>query len=254
MESKIEWTDFTWNPWQGCSKVSDGCKFCYMFRDMARWQKDGGTVVRSSAATFNMPLRIKMPGRVFTCSWSDFFHSGADNWRDDAWGIIRRTPHLTYQILTKRPERIKGRLPRDWGDGYRNVWLGISLENDEFICKRYTELANVSARVKFVSFEPLLGEITILPCGVDWAIIGGESGNDAGAYRYRETKLEWIEELIADMQAQRTKVFVKQLGTHLSKKLNLKERHGRDMSEWPEHLRVREFPEIKNPDKLPGYR
>lgn len=118
----ISWTNATWNPWQGCHKVSLGCRECYMFREKIRYGREPNVVVRSRPHTFNLPLRLKTPQRVFTCSWSDFFIEEADPWRDEAWEIIRRTPHLTYQIVTKRPERMAGRLP--WGDGipWPQVW------------------------------------------------------------------------------------------------------------------------------------
>lgn len=124
-KTAIQWTDHTWNPWQGCTKVTAGCDHCYMFRDMRRYGKNPEAVVRSSDATFYAPLRQPKkytPGKVFTCSWSDWFHPAADAWRDEAWAVIRQTPRLTYQILTKRPNRIAGHLPTDWGDGYPNVW------------------------------------------------------------------------------------------------------------------------------------
>ncbi len=127
----IGWTDATWNPWYGCSKVSPGCAHCYMFRDMKRYGSDPEVVTRSKTK-FDEPRKWKTPRRVFTCSWSDWFHEGADAWRAEAWAIVRDTPHLTYQILTKRPERIADHLPPDWGEGYPNVWLGTSVENQRF--------------------------------------------------------------------------------------------------------------------------
>ena len=106
--TKIPWTDHSQNFWQGCHKVSPGCDHCYMEREKLRYGQEPGTVVRSSNATFYKPLIWDKPAKVFTCSWSDFFIEEADKgWRFDAWEVIRRTPHLTYQILTKRPERIK---------------------------------------------------------------------------------------------------------------------------------------------------
>lgn len=131
--SLIQWTKLTWNPWHGCKKVSPGCKFCYMYRDKARYNQNPVIVQRSRQETFNSPLKWREPGFVFTCSWSDFFIDEADKWRQNAWDIIRRTPHLIYQILTKRPERIKQCLPPDWGDGWQNVWLGTSVENQKNI-------------------------------------------------------------------------------------------------------------------------
>lgn len=193
--SLIQWTDHTWNPWQGCRKVSDGCKNCYMFRDKKRYGQDASVVIRSAKATFNKPLQWKEPARVFTCSWSDFFIEEADSWRDDAWDIIRRTPHLTYMILTKRPERITDCLPEDWGNGYPNVWLGVTAENQEQYDARVTVLLSMPATKRFVSIEPCLSSINLGLLGtapkqwghgytpisslIDWIIVGAESGPGA---------------------------------------------------------------------------
>lgn len=116
----IAWTDATQNFWQGCKKVSTGCKFCYMYRDKERYKADPTLVVRSADATFYAPLRkrsFQEPQRVFTCSWSDFFIEEADAWRPDAWYVMKRSPHLiTYQILTKRPGLTDrhGTNPAEW--------------------------------------------------------------------------------------------------------------------------------------------
>lgn len=243
----IEWTDETWNPWHGCHKISDGCKFCYMYRDKMKYGQDAKVVVRGKT-TFNYPHKLTEAKRVFTCSWSDFFIEEADQWRDEAWDIIRNTPHLTYQILTKRPERILDCLPEDWGDGYDNVWLGVTVENNA-TRHRISTLSEVPARVRFISFEPLLEFIElaeylpILTQYYHWAILGGESGNDNGFYRYRPSELEWYEYLADVCKISQMAVFVKQLGTHLHKQLGLKDRHARDMEEFPESLKIREFPE-----------
>lgn len=175
--SKIEWTNDTWNPWQGCQKISPGCKFCYMYRDKKRYGQDPKTVVRSSPATFNAPLTKLRGPLVFTCSWSDFFIEQADEWRKEAWDIIRQTPHLTYQILTKRPENIGERLPSDWGNGWSNVWLGVSVESANYY-SRLDTLLTIPAAVHFVSYEPALGPVNFAPWlanGLDWVISGGES-------------------------------------------------------------------------------
>ena len=232
----IEWTDRTWNPWQGCKKVSAGCKNCYMYREKKRYGQDPAVVVRSKT-TFNAPLKWKAPARVFTCSWSDFFIPQADPWRDEAWDIIRRTPHLTYQILTKRPERIEACLPQDWGNGYRNVWLGISAESGEWYDRRWPILLEVPAAVRFLSAEPLLGPIWFsaeplwfglgyLP---DWVIAGAETG--AGA---RFTDIEWIRGLRRECGSD-VPLFVKQITVN-----------GRKIpfEQWPEDLQVRQFPEV----------
>jgi protein gp37 len=253
----IAWTEKTWNPWQGCTKVSDGCKYCYMYRDKERYGQDPKVVVRSSKSTFNKPLNWKEPALVFTCSWSDFFHEAADEFRAEAWQIIKRTPHLTYQVLTKRPERIMQCLPPDWGEGYPNVWLGTTVENQAAV-HRIATLSEVPAKIRFISFEPLIGPITdkFVSNEIHWVIIGGESGNDTGKYRYRECKLEWIEGLVSTFDwaigrfmPNEAAVFVKQLGTHLSKELKLTDRAGANPDEWPEHLRIQDFP-VALPDAV----
>jgi protein gp37 len=105
-ESKIEWTEATWNPWHGCHKVSQGCKNCYMFRDKARYGQDPNVVVRSKTKFYD-PLKWTEPRTIFTCSWSDFFIEESDAWRDEAFAIMALTPQHTYQVLTKRAERMR---------------------------------------------------------------------------------------------------------------------------------------------------
>src|SRR5215210_1625773 len=160
--SSISWTSATWNPWRGCTKVSPGCAHCYMFREQRRFGRDAATVVRAADATFYAPLRARhwrrlAPGsRVFTCSWSDWFHEHADPWQDEAWDIIRQRPDLIWQILTKRPERIADCLPADWGERWPHVWLGVSIENRRWV-HRAELLRRAPTGVRFVSAEPLLG-------------------------------------------------------------------------------------------------
>lgn len=162
--SSIEWTDHTWNPWYGCQKVSSGCTHCYMFHKMKQYGKDPNTVQRSKT-TFNKPLgwAKRYPGqRVFTCSWSDFFHPAADLWRAEAWDVIRRTPELHYLILTKRPELAGARLPGDWGDGWPHVWIGASIENQAVARMRLRDLLKIPAHHRFLSLEPLLEYIDLI--------------------------------------------------------------------------------------------
>jgi protein gp37 len=257
--SGIQWTEATWNPWHGCIKVSPGCKYCYMYRGKEQYKQDP-TIVQRSKTRFNDPLKWKEPRLIFPCSWSDFFIEQADAWRPEAWRIIQATPHHTYQMLTKRVERIERNLPlykTGWRQGLpyipRNVLMGLSAENDDEFQSRAPVLENV---VRFnysrwwISAEPLLGPMQNLWWWLDdddglvapsWVVVGGESGNDNGKYKYRECKLEWIEDIVEQCKNHGVPVFVKQVGTHLAKKLGLKDRAGGNMEEWPEHLRVRQM-------------
>jgi protein gp37 len=236
-DSLIEWTDHTWNPWQGCFKVSPGCVNCYMLREKRRFGQDPHRVVRSSLSTFSKPLSWKVAAKVFSCSWSDFFVEDADQWRDEAWEIIRGCPHLTFQILTKRPENIVDRLPAYWP--LPNVWLGVTTETQREADLRIPLLLRIPAVVRFISVEPMLGAVDIsqflgkvngcnLYCrtskdscrdqsgdcyhandrapGLDWVICGGESGPKA-----RAMQVEWAESLREQCAAAGVPFFMKQM-------------------------------------------
>lgn len=245
-KSKIQWTDFTWNPWHGCTKVSPGCKFCYMYRDKERYGQDPTSVLKSKS-NFDTPMRHPDPLTIFTCSWSDWFIPEADQWRDEAWRVIKATPHHRYQILTKRPDRIAGRLPEGYPNRYEHVSIGVSIESSEYLY-RLDWLDLIPANKRFVSFEPLLSAIDFdteintvkakdFPFA--WAIIGGESGNRSGKYRYRKCELDWIRGIQKHCEDRNIPVFIKQLGTHLAGELQLKDRHGGDINEFPDDIRVR---------------
>ena len=232
----IAWTDRTWNPWQGCHKKSPGCLNCYMFRDKKRYGKDPDVVVRSAPATFNAPLSKKWaePKLVFTCSWSDFFIEEADAWRNDAFDIIRDTQHLTYQVLTKRQERMVAALVQRYNSEcigyYRNLWLGVTVEDQGRENVRTLCLSAAPAAVKFVSVEPMLTPVLFgYPELLHWVIIGAESGPNA-----RPCRIEWVRALVEQCRSAGVPVFVKQL--HIDGRLST------DPSEWPEDLRVREMP------------
>lgn len=241
-ESDIQWTGDTQNFWVGCTPVSPACKGCYMIRDSARYGFDWRTLRRTQDATFYKPLKTLTPRLIFTCSWSDFFHIEADGWRADAWRVIRLTPHHTWQILTKRPERIPECLPEDWGEGWEHVWLGVTVENQDSV-HRMELLRSIRAAVRFLSVEPLLGPI-VLPSLRDfhWVIVGGDSGHDSGRFEYRPCELEWIESIIQQCREAGVPCFVKQLGTDQYHRLGLSDRHGGIMHEWPLNLRVRQMP------------
>jgi protein gp37 len=276
--SLVQWTGATWNPWQGCRKKSDGCKFCYMFRDKERYGQDPKHVHRSSRATFDAPLKWQREAErgdrvghdrfVFTCSWSDWFIEEADGpWRDDAWAIVKACPSLTFQILTKRPERMAGNFPSDWGSGYPNAWGGVSVENQAMADERIPILLGEPWSLRYLSVEPLLAAVNLglwrvaIPKHrehwpaekVDnfWCIAGGESGNTTGKYRARPCDLAWIRSVVEQCRAAGVPCFVKQLGSkplyHGSVDgeavpLDLKDHHGGNIDEWPCDLRMREMP------------
>lgn len=223
----IGWTERTWNPWHGCTKVSPGCDNCYMFREKRQYGQDPELVVRSKTK-FHDPLKWARGGvesaLVFTCSWSDFFHKDGDAHRAEAWEIIKATPQFTYQILTKRPSRIVRHLPADWGNGYPNVWLGTSAESHEWAERRVPLLLDIPAAVHFVSAEPLLDsinfqELATLRGAIDalsgrgvrfplkWVIVGGESGPAA-----RPMDEEWARWIKDACEATGVAFFLKQLG------------------------------------------
>jgi protein gp37 len=207
--SGIGWTTNTFNPWQGCNKVSGECTHCYI-NALMRWQ---------GKEPFNGPIRTKdwskplrwnrkaaLTGerpRIFTCSMSDFFHPGADQWRDEAWDIIRATENLDWLILTKRPELIPDRLPSDWGDGYGNVWLGVTCGVQSSL-HRIPLIQKIPAKVRFISAEPLLEQIDFTPYldgSIDWIITGCEK---AAKNKRRPMNLDWVRDI--DLQCRNADV------------------------------------------------
>jgi protein gp37 len=180
--TKIGWTHHTWNPWWGCDKVSAACLHCYIGPIMRRSGNEpfqGPKRTKTWTDPFRWNRHAATEGtrrRVFTCSMSDFFHPGADMWRDEAWKLIHACEQLDWLVLTKRPELIADRLPSDWGTGYPNVWLGTTVEDQSQI-QRLEQLIRVPAAIRFVSAEPLLGPVRFgrLIRKVDWVITGCEN-------------------------------------------------------------------------------
>lgn len=349
-DTSIEWTDATWNPVTGCTKVSPGCKLCYAervfprpyggickcghieaahdYNDMsvglgvpsvcfhegcncALFVQRKFTDVRTHEDRLEQPLHWKKPRRIFVNSMSDLFHEDVPEYFiDQVFAIMGGTQWHTYQILTKRPDRMRaymndpelpGRVdcliedcinsfvdPLDrrsndaratavmMEDGpLPNVWLGVSVENQQYADERIPLLLQTPAAVRFVSYEPALGpvnfrRIEVNPPGsagtvfldvlagkgysiggtwgypqIDWLIVGGESGPGA-----RPFNLQWGGDVVLQCKAAGAPVFVKQMGSnpldytcHI--KGDLKDRKGGDMSEWPEDLRIRQFPEVR---------
>ncbi len=199
-----------------------------MYRDQNRYGNDPKEIRRTKTATFNKPLfwAEKDPGLVFTSSWTDFFLPEADpRWRADAWDIIRNTPQNTYQILTKRIENVPEMLPDDWGKGWPHVWLGVSVENQEMANLRIPQLVRIPARLRFLSIEPLIAPVKLhmawcnyncsipgddtLWDGIDWVIVGGESGLAAHA---RPMHPFWVQAIQRDCELYELPFFFKQWG------------------------------------------
>lgn len=223
----IEWTDATWNPWIGCRQISPACAHCYMFRERRAYGQDPERITRTASHTFNAPLRWKEPKRVFTCSWSDFFIEEADQWRIDAYNVMMATPHHTYQILTKRPERIP---EIDWPilGMAKHIWTGVSVENAKFY-SRIDALRKIEPNLLFLSIEPLLGPMPDLPLdGVGWVIVGGESGP-----RFRPLNLDWVRQIRDRCASAGIPFFFKQHSGSQPKKLG-RLLDGREWSEFPE--------------------
>ena len=186
----IAWTDSTFNPWIGCQSVSAGCENCYAETQVIRWGRTkwgpGEERVRTGEAYWKKPLAwnraAEREGRtklVFCASLADVFDNQApEGAREDLWDLIRRTPALTWQLLTKRPQNVAGMLPGDWDEGYANAWLGVSAENQQEYDRRWPILAGIPAAVRFISYEPALGPLTLSGHDEkpDWLIWGGESG------------------------------------------------------------------------------
>jgi protein gp37 len=214
-KTNISWTSRTQNFWMGCTKISTGCARCYMYADMKRYGRDPTKVTRTSVQTWNQILKWQKDAAakgvnemVFTCSWSDFFIEDADAWRPEAWELIKKCPNLIFQILTKRPELIKKRLPPDWGDGYPNVALGVSVENKRYLW-RMNKLRKIPAALRFISAEPLLGPLTGLNLdGFGWIIVGAETGP-----KHRPMKAIWAIRILQACREKNIPFFYKQ-GSH----------------------------------------
>jgi protein gp37 len=225
--SGIEWTDATFNPWWGCVRVSPACAHCYAERDAKRyrhrvWGEDAPRRFLSEQH-WRGPLRwnrdaaeIGIPLKVFCASMADVFeeHPALQPWRERLWELVGQTPWLDWQILTKRPENVEAMVP--WRNLWpANVWLGVSIENMRFTW-RADMLRQIPAAIRFVSVDPLLGSLfgpprrnrrPLNPEGIDWVIVGGESGP-----RARPTDIAWIREVHAGCVENGVAFFLKQLG------------------------------------------
>lgn len=212
-QSAIEWTEQTWNPTTGCTKISPGCKHCYAEGMAQRLQAMGATGYKNGfqltlhPARLEQPLHRKKPTVYFVNSMSDLFHEDIPNtFLDQVFAIIRQTPQHTYQILTKRADR----LPQYFANHScpNNVWLGVSVEDRQYGLPRILHLREIKASVRFLSIEPLLedlGQIDLTD--IHWVIVGGESGPKA-----RPMQEKWVARIKEQTDAAGTAFFFKQWG------------------------------------------
>ena len=246
--SKIEWTDHTFNPWVGCTKVGPGCDHCYA----ESWAKRTGNPDlwhgmrrRTSDANWRKPHKWNREAaergvryRVFCASLADVFDNAAPHeWRVNLFAMIAATPHLDWLLLTKRIGNVAKALPLDWGDGWPNVWLGATIVNQEEADRDMAKLLATNARVRFLSMEPLLGPVDLklsrrnTPLRrLDWVIVGGESGHGA-----RPMHEDWAFEIAYQCAENDVSFFMKQ-GSAANWPSY------KDFESFPGGLRVRQFP------------
>jgi protein gp37 len=245
-ETSIEWTDASWNPVAGCTVLTAGCTNCYAMRMAARLEamgtakyrgltrKSGGRAVwtgkiRLDNASLDIPRTWSKPRKVFVNSMSDLFHEDVPiEFIARVWDVMKGTPRHTYQILTKRPERMAQLLAQPSFEILPNVWLGASVE-DHRVLYRLDAIRQVPAAIRFVSLEPLIGSVSQGDLtGIHWAIVGGESGP-----RAREMKPEWVDEIEAMCRRSGTAFFFKQWGGK-NKKAAGRILNGKTYDEMPE--------------------
>lgn len=285
--SKISWTHSTFNPWWGCLEVSPACDNCYAREFAARmgfdiWGKDKPRRFFGDAH-WNEPLSWNRAAekagerrRVFCASMADVCEDrrDLDSWRERLWALIERTPWLDWMLLTKREAAYAKMLPKEWlANPRKNVWLGVTAENQRRADERIPELLEVPAVVHWISAEPLLGPINFMPwmrgakhdvtndvldapdgavvggeervgdvwrrrTGIDWVIVGGESGDEP-----RRMDAEWARDILDQCRRGHIAFHFKQKGRILAAEMGCKDREGKKAEEWPEDLRVQEFPE-----------
>jgi protein gp37 len=240
-------------------RVSPACDHCYaaaLAKRFGRCDRHGldlwdphAARVRTSPDYWRQPDRWNRDAlaagrryRVFCASMADTFDNRAPAaWRAELWRLVRATPALDWQLLTERPQNIAGMLPPDWGDGWPNVWLGTTTENQQEAARRIPHLGAIPAAVRFLSVEPMLGTIDLSPWldMLHWIIAGGESGV---GHRSRAMHPAWVRQLRDQLQAAEVKLFVKQLGSARQLWPGVKYPKGEDPAEWPADLRVQQFP------------
>lgn len=235
--SSIEWTEMTWNPTTGCTKISAGCKFCYaeiMTRRLKAMgqekYKDGFKIVRTHPDSLSIPYGWSTPKTVFVNSMSDLFHKDVPlSFIQEVFIVMRDNSHHTFQILTKRAERLEELNPfLKWAP---NIWMGVSIENQSVI-SRIAHLQNTNAQIKFLSLEPLIGPLPSLNLkDIDWVIVGGESGHNP-----RPMHPDWVLDIQAQCEKYDVAFFFKQWGGK-NKKASGRILNGRTYDSMPMYSR-----------------
>jgi protein gp37 len=225
----IQWTECSWNPSSGCTKVSPGCKHCYAEVITRRWPKGfpNGFAFTLHPERYRQPLSWRKPRSVFVNSMSDLFHEDMPlEVLQELFGVMAACPQHTFQILTKRHKRLAELAPQlHWAP---NIWMGVSIENQQY-ATRADYLRQVPATVRFISAEPLLDSLTLNLEGIHWVIVGGESQVDC-----RPMDIQWARALRDQCREAGIAYFLKQLGGHPNERGQL--------SDFPVDLRIREWP------------
>ena len=210
-----------WNPWHGCHKISAGCANCYVYRLDKRYERDASLVAKT--ASFNLPLKKKRDGSykltsgetIYTCFSSDFFLEDADEWRIEAWQMIKQRSDLDFFIITKRIDRFMVNLPQDWGEGYPNVKICSTCETQDRADYRLPILLEMPIKHKAIVCEPLLGPINLtswLNSSIEGVVVGGESGNEA-----RNCNFDWVLDIRNQCESKGIPFHFKQTGAKFVK-------------------------------------
>ena len=238
-ESSIEWTEMTWNPTTGCTKISDGCKHCYAevmskrLKAMGVEKYSKNFKLTTHEDELNTPYTWKKSRVVFVNSMSDLFHKDVPiEFIRKVFKVMKDNPQHVFQVLTKRADILRYYDSEGWLDWSHNIWMGVSVENEK-VMNRIDLLQQTNARVKFLSCEPLIGGLPNMNLkGIDWVIVGGESG-----HKSRPMKEEWVTDIKTQCQEANVAFFFKQWGG-INKKKTGRLLEGKTWDEMPEIVEI----------------
>jgi len=209
-----------WNPWRGCHKCSDGCKFCYIHKGDARRGIDTNNITKTNS--FDVPIqknkngeyKIKSGSTVYMCFSTDFLVEDADSWRDECWDMIRTRNDLNFLFLTKRIDRFSDTVPDDWGDGYDNIIVGCTTENQKNADIKLSIFSKLPIKHKMIICQPLLEQIDITKYldSIELVVVGGESDKDARVLDY-----DWVLDIRRQCQHKNVSFEFRQCGTNFIK-------------------------------------